>query len=189
MDENFSSGAYEKRAQELQGLIVVPFYDDKNKVYSQEDFQRSLRETVGRKSKIPGIVELMSKRARFLKAHPELTPLPSAISEVKVVGRGKFENQKVNSFHITARADRFPRRLLLYYRFSDNEPYNVMPMDDDAAGALPSGMKAYAASIEAKSADAVLTYYIVAENAGTVAFSPLNYVDKPNTVKLSDLNK
>jgi hypothetical protein len=189
VDENFSSGAYEKRAQELQGLIVVPFYDDKNKVYSQEDFQRSLRETVGRKSKIPGIVELMSKRARFLKAHPELTPLPSAISEVKVEGRGKFENQKVNSFHITARADRFPRRLLLYYRFSDSEPYNVMPMDDDAAGALPSGMKAYAANVDAKSADAVLTYYIVAENAGTVAFSPLNYVGKPYTVKLSDLNK
>lgn len=189
VDENFSNGSYEKRAQELQGLIVVPFYDDKNKLYSQEDFQRSLRETVGRKSKIPGLVELMSKRARFLKAHPELTPLPSAISELAVVGRGKFENQKVNSFHITARADRFPRRVMLYYRFSDSEPYNVMPMDEEAAGNLPSGMKAYAANVDAKSADSVLTYYIVAENAGTVAFSPLNYVGKPYSIKLSDLNK
>lgn len=189
VDENFSNGTYEKRAQELQGLIVVPFYDDKNKLYSQEDFQRSLRETVGRKSKIPGIVELMSKRARMLKAHPELTPLPSAISEVSVIGRGKFENQKVNSFHITARADRFPRRVLLYYRFTESEPYNVMPMDEEPAGNLPSGMKAYAANVDAKTADAVLTYYIVAENAGSVAFSPLNYVGKPYAVKLSDLNK
>ncbi len=189
VDENFAGGAYEKRAQELQGMIVVPFNDDKNKVYSLDDFQHSLNETVGRKSKIPGIVELMSKRARFLKAHPELTPLPSAISEVTVIGRGKFENQKVNSFHITARADRFPRRMLLYYRFSETEPYNVMPMDEDPAGNLPSGMKAYAANVDAKNYDAVLTYYIVAENAGSAAFAPMNYVNKPNTVKLSDLNK
>lgn len=189
VDENFANGAYEKRAQELQGLIVVPFYDDKYKVYSQEDFQRSLRETVGRKSKIPGIVELMSKRSRYLKTHPELTPLPSAISEVNVVGRGKFENQKVNSFHITARADRFPQRVLLYYRFSDNEPYNVMPMDEEQASNMPSGTKAFAANVDAKSPDTVLTYYIVAENAGSVAFAPLNYFSKPYTIKLSDLNK
>lgn len=189
VDENFSNGFYEKRAQELQGMIVVPFNDDKNKVYSLDDFQRSLRETVGRKSKIPGIVELMSKRARFLKVHPELTPLPSTISDVNVIGRGRFENQKVNSFHITARADRFPRRLLLYYRFSDSEPFNVMPMDEEAAANLPSGTKAYVANVEAKSQDAVLTYYIVAENAGAVAFAPLNYTGKPYTVKLSDLNK
>jgi hypothetical protein len=189
VDENFANGAYEKRAQELQGMIMVPFNDDKNKLYSLDDFQRSLRETVGRKSKIPGIVELMSKRSRFLKAHPDLTPLPSAISEINVIGRGKFENQKVNSFHVTARADRFPQRVLLYYRFSDQEPYNAMPMDEEQTSNLPSGMKAYAANIDAKNPDAVLTYYIVAENAGSVGFAPLNYVNKPNSVKLSDLNK
>jgi hypothetical protein len=189
VDENFANGAYEKRAQELQGLIVVPFNDDKNKLYSLDDFQRSLRETVGRKSKIPGIVELMTKRSRFLKAHPELTPLPSAISEVKVIGRGKFETQKVNSFHVTARADRFPQRVLLFYRFADNEPFNVMPMDEEQASNMPSGMKSFAANVDAKSPDAVLTYYIVAENAGSVAFAPLDYVNKPTSVKLSDLNK
>jgi hypothetical protein len=189
VDENFSSGAYEKRAQELQGMIVVPFNDDKYKLYNLDDFQNSLRTTVGKKSKIPGIVELMSRRVRFLKAHPELTPLPSAISEVNVQGRGKFENQKLNTFNISARADRFPQRVLLYYRFADNEPFKSVPMNEEPASNLPSGTKAYTVAVEAKNADAVLTYYILAENPGAVAYAPLNYVSKPYVVKLSDLNK
>jgi hypothetical protein len=189
VDENFANNAYEKRAQELQGLIVVPFHDDKYKAYSLDDFQRSLPETVGKRSKIPGIVELMSKRARYLKSNPELIPVPPAVSEVNVSGRGKFEAQKVNTFHVTARADRLTQRMLLYYRFSDSEPYSLMPMTEETAGNLPSGTKAFAASVEAKNADSVLTYYIVAENAGSVAISPINYVGKPYTVKLSDLNK
>ncbi len=191
VEENFANGSYEKRAQELQGAIVVPFNDDKNKLYSLDDFQRSLRETVGRKSKIPGIVDLMGKRTKFLKEHPELTILPSAITEVKVQGRGKFENQKLNTFHITARADRFPRRMLLCYRFADSETYTMMPMNEDMNPGvnLSAGTKAYYAAVEAKSADAVLHYYIIAENAGSVAFAPPTYMNKPYSIKLSDLNK
>lgn len=189
VEENFQSGEYEKRAQALQGMIVVPYNDDPNKAYPLDDFKRSLRETVGRKSKIPGIVELMSKRARYLKTHPELTALPSSITNVEVQGRGKFENQKINSFRITAKADRFPKRLLVYYRFAATETYSVMPMNEEASNDLPSGVKAFSVSIEGKTPDAVLDYYIIAENAGTVTFLPINYMNKPYMVKLSDLNK
>lgn len=188
-EENFLNGTYEKRAQELQGMIVVPYNDDPNKAYSLEDFQRSLRETVGRKSKIPGIIELMSKRARYLKTNPELTALPSSVTNVEVQGRGKFENQKLNAFRVLARADRFPKRMLIYYRFSNTEPYMAMPMSEEASTDMPSGMKAFSVVVDAKTADAVLDYYILAENAGTVAFLPSNYMNKPYTVKLSDLNK
>lgn len=188
-DENFASGAYEKRARELQAMISGAYNDDKNKLYSQDDFQKSLDVTIGRKSKIPGIVELMSKRSRFLKEHPELTALPSAISDVSVQGRGKFENQRINTFRVVANADRFPKKLLICYRFNDSQPYTTMVMTEESSGDLPSGMKSFSANIEAKSEDAVLDYYIIAENAGTVAFSPLNYFNKPYKVKLSDLNK
>lgn len=188
-DENFVSGAYEKRAKELQAQIVVPFSDDKNKIYNIDDFQKSLTATVGKKSKIPGIIELMTKRARFLKEHPELTALPSAISDIGVQGRGKFENQRVNTFRIVANADRFPKKLFIYYRFSNSQPYTAMVMTEESSGDLPSGMKAFSANIEAKTEDAVLDYYIMSENAGTVSFSPLNYFSKPYKVKLSDLNK
>ncbi len=188
-DENFVDGEYEKRAQELQAMIVVPFNDDKNKSYSLEDFQNSLKETVGRKSKIPGIVELMSRRSRYLKTHPELTALPSAISEVAVQGRGKFESQRVNTFKIAAKADRFPKKVIVYYRFADNQPYKSLVMTEEASNNLPAGMKNFTASIDAPGDDAVLDYYLVSENAGTVSFVPREYMNKPYKVKLSDLNK
>ncbi len=189
VEENFGNGAYEKRAQELQGMIVVPFNDDKYKAYTLDDFKRSLRETVGKKSKIPGIVELMSKRAKFLKNYPELTALPSAVTDVKVQGRGKFENQKLNSFRITARADRFPKRMFLYYRLDSKKPYTVMPMNEEASTEVPSGVKEFSATVDGQSADAVLDYYLLAENPGSVVFAPPSYMSKSYKVKLSDLNK
>lgn len=189
VEENFLNGSYEKRAQELQGMIVVAFNDDKYKAYTMADFKRSLRETVGKKSKIPGLVELMGKRAKFLKNHPELTALPSAVSEVKVLGRGKFENQKINSFHITARADRFPKRMILYYRLDDRQPYAMVPMTEEASTEVPSGVKEFSATVDGQNPDAVLDYYLLAENPGSVVFAPANYMGKPYKVKLIDLNK
>jgi len=188
-EENFLNGTYEKRSAELQGMIVVPLSEDKYKTYSLDDFQASLRATIGKKSKIPGIIELMSKRSKYLKNHPELTTLPSSVSEVKVLGRAKFENQPVNTFNITARADRFPKRMLVYYRFDHNQPFSMAPMSEDNTGGLPSGVKGFSASIEAKGPDTEMEYYLVAENAGSVNFAPAAYTREPYKVKLSDLNK
>ncbi len=189
VDENFSNGSYEKRAQELQGTIVVPFSDDRNKIYSLDDFQRSLRETVGRKSKIPGLIELMSKRALFLRKHPELTALPSNITDVTVQGRGKFENQKLTIFKVSASADRFPKRMFIYYRFKDTDVYTMALLPEETTGEVPAGAKGFSINIDAPGDAAVLDYYLLAENAGTVTFMPANYTSKPNKVKLSDLNK
>ena len=74
-------------------------------------------------------------------------------------------------------------------RFDDSRPYTAMIMTEEASSDLPSGVKTFSANIEAQSEDAVLDYYIMAENAGTVSFSPLNYFSKPCKIKLSDLNK
>ncbi|HAD11193.1 MAG TPA: hypothetical protein DCF33_02020, partial [Saprospirales bacterium] len=188
-EENFLNGAYEKRAQELRGMIVVPFNEDKYKTYSYDDFQRSINETVGKKSKIPGLTELMGKRMRYLKSHPELTKLPPSISEVTVKGRGKFENQKINAFHVSARADKYPLRMYIYYRFSDQDPYVVMNMSEENTPGLAAGVKAFGVQIEAKTPEAVLDYYILAENVGAADFLPASYTRQPYKVKLSELNK
>jgi hypothetical protein len=189
VEEHFSNGAYEKRAQELQGMIVVAFSDDKNKTYSLDDFQRSLRETVGKKSKIPGLVELMSKRASYLKRHPELSALAPAISDISVQGRGKFENQKLNTFRISAKSDRFPRRMMLYYRMSNKAVYTPVIMSEEGNAEGSSSARVFSVNIEASNPDATLEYYIVSETAGTVGISPAGYTQKPHKVKLSDLNK
>ena len=188
-EENFLNGAYVKRAQELRGMIVVPFNDDKNKTYSYDDFQRSLNETVGKRSKIPGLTELMSKRSRFLKTHPELTKLPPVVSEVAVKSRGKLEATKLNAFLVSAHADKYPLRMYLYYRFNDQDAYTMLVMNEENLPGLAAGAKAFSAQVEAKGPDSVLDYYILAENVGAAGFSPVNYTKQPYKVKLSELNK
>jgi CotH kinase protein len=187
--ENFREGQYEKRATELQAMINPALNEDKFRIYSADEFKSSLSNTIGKKSKIPGIAELMSKRTAYLKELPELTALPPAITDVSVQSRGKFENKAINAFRISAKADRFSRRMLLYYRFNDRSPYQMMTMGEDAATSLPPGVKAFVANVDAPGPDAILDYYLVAENAGTVAFAPLSYSSKPYKLKLSDLNK
>jgi CotH kinase protein len=189
VNENFKNGNYEKRAQELQSNIVVAFSDDKYKTYTLADFQSSLKTTVGRKSKIPGIVELMAARTKFLDDHAELTTLASAVSDITNQSRGKFENQRVNGFRITAKADRFPKRMWIYYRFSASDPFVALAMDEEQGRSLAAGTRMFVANIEAKSEDATIEYYILTENAGAVAYSPTNYVQQPYKVKLSELNK
>ncbi len=188
-EDNFLNGSYETRATQLQGMIVVPYSEDPNKAYNVSDFQRNLRETVGKKSKIPGISELMGKRSVFLKKHPELTALPSKISDLKVQSRSKLENKKINSFKLSAVADRFPKRMLVYYRFDSKGAYNVMTMGEESANDLPSGGKAFTVNIDAKSENDILEYYFIVENAGTVGFFPQLYTKEALRVKLSDLNK
>jgi hypothetical protein len=189
VEENFKNGEYEKRANELQAMIVVPYLEDKNRGYSQADFQSSIKQTVGRKSKIPGIAELMSARAKFLLNHPELTSLPSKVSDVTQHSRAKFEKTPVDGFRFTAKADRFPKRMWLYYRLDAKQPFTEMAMDEEQAKNLATGERRFIANVEAKSADAEIEYYIMVENAGAVAFYPAAYPVKPNKVKLADLNK
>ena len=81
------------------------------------------------------------------------------------------------------------RLVLVYYRFNDKSPYMVMPMNEESANGLPSGVKMFSVAIEAKNEEAVLDYYLLAENAGTVSFMPSNYMQKPYKVRLKDLNK
>jgi hypothetical protein len=131
----------------------------------------------------------MSKRAAFLKTHPELVALPSLIDDVQVQGRAKFEAQPVRTFRIHCKADRYPKRMFIFYRFEAGQPFKKALLSEDATASLPAGTKAFSISIDAPSEDAELEYYLMAENAGTVQFSPLNYVQAPYKVKLSDLNK
>ena len=62
-------------------------------------------------------------------------------------------------------------------------------MSEDNTTTMPSGMKAFTAMVEAKTREAEMEYFIIAENAGTVGFAPVNYSKQALKIKLSDLNK
>lgn len=186
----FENDWYEKRAQTLQSMIQTNFVNDPNKSYQLADFQKSLNATVGERSKIPGIVELMSKRIKFLKRTPELNFIPPAISDIRITNREKFSNKTVTAFHIKAKVDRFPKIVRLYYRTNVSESFKSVGMQDDGKSHDgEQGDKIFGAVIEPNGQFEAIEYYVVAENGVGISYEPANYMFQTLKANLKELNK
>lgn len=190
LHDYFSNGKYLARAIELQSLIRQAFSDDPHKAYSLAEFDKSLSETIGKKSKIPGIAELMTKRTSYLKAHPALSIFPSDILNVEVKKREALSNLKIENFHITAKVDKFPRRVILYYRLEGHAEFSQVSMPDDGKnddGTANNNI--FGITIIPQNGEQAIEYYIMAENPGLMSYSPANYMWEKHSATLEDLNK
>ena len=186
----FSNGEYDKRAKDLQRLIMVPFFNDQNKYYQAEDFNRSLTSTIGEKSKIPGIMELMSKRTRYLKKYKSLAVAEPDIAEPVVEKREKFGNKRISTFRISAAIGNYPTMVHVFYRYLPNQRYTMVRMYDDGKhNDGEKGDNVFGAEIDPNGSFNEIEYYIMAENAGTASFSPANYRLMPHKVTLDSLNQ
>ena len=187
MQSWIKDGKYANRADELRRLIQVPYSNDQNSQYTFTEFQQAMDKTTGKRSKIPGIKELMEARYDFLKKHPALAVLPAQISDVKVLGRQQFAKGNISSFKINAMVDKYPKRVWAWYRFNENEPFRAVQMYDDGAhndGKAEDGI--YGASVNGGDN---LEYYIQAENASIMSYSPENYMFEHYDADLEQLNK
>ncbi len=186
----FLSGKFEKRARDLQKTIRPAVNDDTNKYYTIAEFDASLDKTVGKKSKIPGLSELMTRRTAFLKVQPELAVFPPDIMEVQVEGRKPLTNQKVQQFHITTKVDKYPRRVELFYRLDGKGAYTQVSMQDDGKhDDGTAGNNVFGVTIVPQNGEQSIEYYIVAENPGLVSYSPANYMWEKHKSTLEALNK
>ncbi len=184
------SGKYAERARELQRLISSAYMSDPGKYYTYEQFNRSLTETIGEHSRIPGIIQLLEKRADFLKKHKALAPFPPEISEVKVLGRPKYSSVKVKVFKVQARVSRLPKRVYLMYRFSENEPFRSVRMRDDGNnndGEADDGL--FGATVAPQGGETHFEYYIVAENLNMISYDPPDYMWKRYKTTLEELSR
>jgi hypothetical protein len=191
LNDWFETGTYKTRAEALQKLITPYFEQDRLPPYQVAEFKRSLLETVGSVTKIPGIVELMSLRAKFLKKHPDMLIVPPQISEITVSNRRKNSTQTITEFHVKAKVDRFPRRVRIFYRpigsvgaFTEAQMY-----DDGNNHDVIAGDKIFGLAIKPQGKYDAIEYYILAENAGAAVFEPGNYVAERRKVTLAELNK
>ena len=181
---------YEDRAKELQQLIQRDFVDDPHKYYRYEDFNISLYSTIGKRSSIPGLVELMDTRADFLEKSTNLAVVPPVISETRTLGREQFSSKRVESFMVVTKVEKFPKRVHIMYRFSEDTPFIEAPMYDDGTnGDKEAEDGQYVCAIAPISEDAQLEYFIMAENASIMAFDPPNYMWKRHKISLAELNK
>lgn len=188
--DNFVDASFEKRAKELQRLIADPIFRDKNRFYTHDEFLKSLTTTIGRRSKIPGIAELMIKRGKFLKKHPQVSVIAPVVEGVTVLKRAKFSNKAVSTFNIQARVDKRPKKVRLFYRSDKSAGFTEVFMKDDGnSNDEKAGDKIFGVSIDPKGQFDMIEYYIVAENTGAVGFGPRNYMFEPFSATLSELNR
>lgn len=188
--DHFSNGKYESRSIELQQLIKTPFMEDSNKNYDLTAFNQSLTNTIGKRSKIPGLVELMKVRSSFLKKHPELAVVPPMISDITVMRREQFSRQLVKDFKIQAKVEKFPKQVKIWYRFGNDEAFKAMMMyDNGQSNDGQANDQIYGVSISPKAGNQRIEYYIQAENARAVSFHPSKYMYERHTATLSELNK
>lgn len=186
----FLSGDYEARAKELQNTIQLAVVNDPNKYYTFDEFNKSLTETIGKLSKIPGIVELMSERSDFLKKHKDLASLPPAISDAKVLTRSQFSSRRVETFRVQAKVDRYPKRVKIMYRFSPDKPFReTLMMDDGNNNDEEANDGIYGVIIAPQSGETIIEYYIVAEGATMISFDPPNYMWKQHRATLEGINR
>jgi hypothetical protein len=186
----FLSGKFEKRAKELQALIRTDFNNDPHKLYTLQEFDESLFKTIGKKSKIPGLMELMIKRAEFLKSHKALAVFPPDIMEVKVASREPLSAQRIDAFNITAKVDKFPKRVILTYRLDGKgEPMQIAMHDDGNHNDGTPNDGVFGVTVVPADGEQSIDYYIMAENAGLVSYSPPAYMWVKHSATLEGLNK
>jgi hypothetical protein len=181
---------YSKRADEMRRLIQVPLSNDQNKQYTFSEFQNAMKATTGKRSRIPGITELMSARYSFLKKHKSLAVLPAEISDVKVLGREQFKKGNVDVFRVNANVAKYPKRVWVRYRHNKNQAFTSVQMYDDGKhndGKAGDGI--FGAEIAPKNMESNLYYYILAENASIMSYSPNNYMFEQYSASLEELNK
>lgn len=187
--DHFVNGEYEKRAKELQTIISSAFYSDPNKFYENSEYVSSLSNTIGKRSKIPGIVELMSKRAKYLKKHPEVSIFPPEVESVNVVRREKFASANIKTFTIQAKVKNRAKRVKVFYRSNPTDIFSSVFMSDDGqSNDAAAGDKIFGVTIDPKGAFDTIEYYIVTENAKAAGFDPPNYMFEPHTATIAELN-
>ena len=181
---------YLTRAAELQAMIREDFEKDPFKTYTVEQFDQSMLETIGERSQIPGLKQLMDRRSNYLRKNRDLRVLPPAVMDVEVVRREQFSNQQLNEFRIQAKVEKFPKRVSLFYRFDSSRPFMEMAMKDD--GGSHDGEAnddVFGAIISPDSPTAKIEYFILAENSKAVSFNPSNYVQQLHSATLEEINR
>jgi CotH kinase protein len=190
LNDCFLKDVYSTRASALQSLITASYANMPEKPYSLADFQRSLNETVGNTTKIPGIFELMSRRAALIRKHPDMLTIPPQISDIQFSPRARFTAKTVTEFRIKTKVDNFPKMVRLMYRpVGSTENFRELRMlDDGASHDGAAGDKVFGAVVAPKGFDAI-EYYIVADNAGAATFEPANYMQERKKISLKELNQ
>lgn len=189
LQNHFKGEKFRERATAMQETIKVPLINDRNKFYTSTDFNQSLETTIGKRSRIPGLVTFMKSRSSFLQRDDLIRVIPPEISEIEVVKRERFSAQQVKSFKVRAKVDKFPKDVYLFYRLNGQQSFMEVAMKDDGkSNDDAAGDGVFGVEIQPQNGSTSIEYFIFAENAKAVNYSPANYMYKRYTSNLTELN-
>ncbi len=179
-----------KRIEGLHALIYPDFVNDKNRYYSTQDLSNSVTQTIGKRSKIPGVVSLVKERRSFLKTEKTLTVIPPAVAEISYKKRKQFSNEKVKSFQIKVTTANHAKHVFVHYRYDNTASFKTMKLKDDGKHFDDAANdKVFGIELTPKAGQSSLEYYLTVENANALSFFPENYQLKKRIVTLAELNK
>lgn len=175
LEEQFASGAYRKRAQELQKILDPVVQQDQNKLYDYEGFKANI-DTVAKadKSNIIGIAQLMDRRAAYLAEHPLLQKAPPVISDAK------HNMQKNQTTVITCKTENARNVWVLYRQGKTGVFQRAAMYDDGQHGDGAAADQTWGISLPYGKG---LTYYFIAEDERNASVLPRKASHAPYQVQ------
>ncbi len=164
VQDQFTSGKYKTRAQQVQSSIDYYVKSDEQRLYPYELFRKSLNETVpvGKQS-IIGITELMEARAKKLMEHPLMQKEDPKLSAVQ------HRSTSDSTVLVQARIDGAEKAYVFYKSLQVGRTFKIEMNDKGENGDTTAGDNTY--SIEIDKAK-IGRYFIVAESDKTVKTYP-----------------
>ena len=162
--EQFASGKYKARAQQIQSSIDYYVKSDEQRLYAYDQFKMNLNQTVpvGKQS-IIGITELMDERAKKLMEHPLMQKEDPKISSV--LHKAATDSTVV----VQARIEKAEKVFVFYKQHQVGRTFKVEMNDNGENGDAEAGDKTFSVAIDK---DKIRRYFIVAEADKTASTHP-----------------
>ncbi len=162
--EDFKSGKYKSRAQQVQSSIDYYVKSDENRLYDYELFKKNINETVpvGKQS-IIGITELMDARTNKLLEHPLLSKTDPKVDMLM------HKSTSDSTIVMQARVDQAEKVYLFYKEQILGVTNKILMLDTGEKGDTKAGDSTYSVELPKEK---IMYYFVVAEGEKTATVFP-----------------
>lgn len=162
--DQFTSGKYKNRAQQIQSSIDYYVKSDEQRLYPYDQFKMNLHQTVpvGKQS-IIGITELMEGRAKKLMEHPLMQKDGPKISSVF------HKTASDSTMMVQAKVENAEKVYLFYKEHQVGRTYKIQMNVKGGSGDVASDDSTFSIELDKAKID---RYFIVAESEKTATTHP-----------------
>lgn len=190
MNAYYDDGVYLDLAKQYQAELIDAISEDPFLAGKSERIKANLTNTVGKRSQIPGIEEIVEARRAFLKKETILKILGPEVLEYSFTSRERFSNVKIEDFVLSVETDRYTEAVKVHYRFSDKQAFiSTNLMDDGQHQDKKAGDKVFGVKISPPEGYEDLEFYFELDNSKMKSFEPNNFDRKTFKASLKTLNE